>query len=62
MSYDLPFLISCLCCVSKYSHIYEAMKGLSVEEIKTLRYELRKAHGRNLNSWLEMEFKNKIGE
>lgn len=38
------------------------MSTLSIEELKTLRYELRKAHGRNLNSFLEMEFKNKIGE
>lgn len=62
MKYDLPFLISCLCCIPKFQYIFEIMRKLDNEELKTLRDELRKANGRKLNQFLEMEFKNRIGE
>jgi len=60
MSYDLPYLVSCLCCISKYQQIFDAMKTLNNDELIQLRDDLRKAHGRNLNQFIEMEFKNRI--
>ena len=61
MKYDLPLLISCVCCVPKFHYIYQAMKNLDNDELVVLRDELRKANNGKLNSFLEMEFKNRIG-
>jgi hypothetical protein len=45
----------------KFHYIYQAMKNLDNDELTVLRDELRKANNGKLNSFLEMEFKNRIG-
>lgn len=61
--YDIEFLISCLCCVPKFQHIYEVMAKLNDDELKVLYRELKKGNdNKKLNQFLEMEFKNRLGK
>lgn len=60
--YDITYLRSTLCCLSKQLPIYDVLKTLTIDEAIVLRNELRGAYNRKLNQFLELAFKNKIGD
>lgn len=62
MHYDINYLRDTLCCLSKQQPIYDLINTLPVNDLITLRNELRGSSTNRLNQFLELAFKNKIGE
>lgn len=62
MNYDINLLRDTLCCPSKQQPIYELISKLPINELIVLRNELRGSSTNRLNQFLELAFKNKIGE
>lgn len=62
MNYDINMLRDTLCCLSKQQPIYDLINTLSTTELITLRNELRGTNTNRLNQFLELAFKNKIGD
>lgn len=61
--YDIDALATCLCCMDKFHHIYDVMRDLNRDELLILRTELRnRTVQKKLNQFLELDFKNKLGE
>lgn len=61
--YDIEQLGPLLCCPPKYHPIYMAMKSCDDIELKKLYNDLRKYNdNKPLNSFLELEFKNRLNK
>lgn len=60
--YDIDELRSTLCCMSKQLPIYETLNTLDISEARELRDLLRGDKNARLNQFLELAFKNKIGD
>lgn len=61
--YNIDQLGPLLCCPPKYHPIYMAMKSCDDTELLELYNDLRKFNdNKPLNSFLELEFKNRLGK
>jgi len=60
--YDIQLLRETLCCTSKQLPIYQTLANLDIQEARILRDELRGPSKAKLNQFLELAFKNKIGD
>jgi hypothetical protein len=61
--YDIEQLGPLLCCPPKYHPIYMAMKACDDIELQQLYDDLRKYNdNKPLNSFLELEFKNRLNK